>query len=144
MTANDHNNLLGIFFLIKAGLAALVGVFMMLIYAGVGVAMLGMGTRDEDQIVGGVMFVVGLLVGLCVLALAAFFFFTGVKLRRRAAIGRTLGIVASILALLNFPLGTALGIYGLWFLLGDLGRSLYDGGGQGPGFQAPPPPSSWQ
>ena len=144
MTAKDHNNLLGIFFLIQAGLAALAGIFLTLIYGGVGVAMMGAGTRDEDQMVGGIMFAVGLVVGVLVLALAAFYLFTGLKVRKQAGIGRTLGIVASVLALFSFPLGTALGVYGLWFFLGDLGRALYSGVQGGPSYTVPPPPSSWQ
>ena len=142
MTARDHNNLLGIFFLIQGGLTALIGVIMTLVYGVVGVAMMGAGTRDEDRMVGGIMFVVGLVVGIVLLCIAALVIFTGVKVRRQAPIGRTLGIVMSILSLLSFPLGTALGIYGLWFLFGDMGRELY-GGPAGTGYSAPPP-NSWQ
>lgn len=144
MTARDHNNLLGIFFLIKGGLILLVGILMTLIYAGVGVAMFGTARREEEQIAGGIMFVAGVFIGLIIIAVAAFVLFTGLKIRKQAPIGRTLGIIASVLTLFNFPIGTALGVYGLWFLLGDLGRGLYSGVSPGPGYSAPPPPNSWQ
>lgn len=143
MTAREHNNLLGIFFLIQGGLTAMIGVIMTLIYGGVGVAMMGVGTKDEDRMIGGIMFAVGLVVGIVLLGIAAAVIYTGVKVRRQAPIGRTLGIVMSILSLLSFPLGTALGIYGLWFFFGDMGRALY-GGSSGPGYTGPPPPNSWQ
>jgi hypothetical protein len=142
MTARDHNNLLGIFFLILGGMAALGGIFMTLIYGGIGIALIGAGTRSDDQIAGGVMFVVGIIIGLVILAIAALYLFTGFKIRKQASIGRTLGIVASILSLFSFPLGTALGIYGLWFFLGDLGRGLYSSTGQATYSQ--PPPNSWR
>lgn len=41
----------------------------------------------------------------------------GYLLRRRAPQARIPAIVLSALALLSFPIGTALGIYGLWTLL---------------------------
>ena len=42
--------------------------------------------------------------------------FTGLSLMNRKPWGRTLAIVAGILALLKFPLGTALGIFTLWVM----------------------------
>jgi hypothetical protein len=44
---------------------------------------------------------------------------------------RILGIVVGILALLRFPLGTALGIYTLWVLLPESSRSEYERLSQG-------------
>ena len=41
---------------------------------------------------------------------------TGVALLQRKTWGRTLAIIAAVLALLTFPVGTALGIYTLWVL----------------------------
>ncbi len=41
---------------------------------------------------------------------------TGFALLTRQPWGRTLGIVAAVLTLLDFPVGTALGIYTLWVL----------------------------
>lgn len=47
---------------------------------------------------------------------AALAFLTGFSLLSRRPWGRTLAIIAAILALFKFPLGTALGIYTLWVL----------------------------
>ena len=52
-------------------------------------------------------------ISLVALALALF---TGWSLLNRKPWGRTLAIVAGILALFKFPVGTALGIYTLWVL----------------------------
>ena len=43
----------------------------------------------------------------------------GLQLRRHDTRSRTSAIVLCVLALLSFPLGTALGAYGLWALLGS-------------------------
>lgn len=51
------------------------------------------------------------------LGLAAAFALGGYALRRPLPWGRPAGIALSVVALLSFPLGTALGIYGLWALL---------------------------
>jgi len=51
--------------------------------------------------------------------------FTGLKIRKMSPTGRILGIVLSILSLFSFPLGTALGIYGLWALLSREGEMLF-------------------
>jgi len=47
---------------------------------------------------------------------AALAFLTGYSLLSRQPWGRTLAVVAAILALFKFPLGTVLGIYTLWVL----------------------------
>ena len=145
MTARDHNNLFGIFVLIQGGIALLIGLAFVVIYGILGATMFGTAHRQEDQMMGGIFLVVGLIVGVVCILISAFFFFTGMKIRKQASIGRALGIVVSILSLFSFPLGTALGIYGLWFLLGDLGKALYSGQPSYSGVRnAPPPPSSWQ
>jgi hypothetical protein len=52
---------------------------------------------------------------LTVLTVVAYFW-VGTQLRTHAARVRTAAIVLSILALLSFPVGTAIGAYGLWTL----------------------------
>lgn len=99
MTAKEHNNLLGIFLLIQGGLTLLGGGAMVLIYGGVGLAMLGTSRRDEEQIVGGIMFAVGLILGIGFLVFATLYLVTGMKIRKQQPIGRTLGIVLSCLSL---------------------------------------------
>ena len=144
MTAKEHNNLLGIFILVQGGLTVLTGLILLFIYGGMGIALVGAGRDDEARMVGGIMMVAGFVIGALIIIFSALYFFTGVKIRKVQPIGRTLGIVVSILSLFSFPIGTALGVYGLWFLLGDLGKGLYLGGGQAAGFSTAPPPNSWQ
>lgn len=57
------------------------------------------------------------LIGLFFLVGAALGFIAGWGLLERQPWARTLAIVLGILALLDFPFGTALGIYTLWVLL---------------------------
>lgn len=142
MTARDHNKLLGIFFLINGGLSVFGAVLAAVIYVGMGTFMFTSAPKADAQFVGGIFMVVGVIVAVIIGIFSIFYLFAGWKIYKEAPSGRTLGIVASILCVMNFPLGTALGIYGLWFLFGDMGKAFYEGGafGQSP----PPPPNSWQ
>ena len=131
--------------MIKGGLLIFVGLLMGIIYAGVGAFIMGTGHRNEEQFAGGAMMIFGIFIGLIIGAIGIFDLFTGMKVRKGAAIGRILGIIVSIMSLFSFPLGTALGIYGLWFFFGDMGKALYLGGSEAPAsYNPPPPPNSWQ
>lgn len=143
MTAKDHNKLLGIFFTIHGGMQLIGGVLAALIYGGMGAFVLSTSRRSEEQMVGGIFLLIAILVGLLILVFAGFYLLTGFKLMKEQRIGRILGIIASCLALLGFPLGTALGIYGLWFFFGELGNNFYSDA-YGASAYPPPPPNSWQ
>ena len=147
MTAKEHNKLVGIFLMAHGGLQAFAIVIIGLIYGGVGIAMLLGGRKNEEQVVG-IVFIVMIVV----LAIVRLLFILpqllgGYKLFKEKANARTWGIVGSILSILSFPLGTAAGVYGLWFLFGDAGKNFYLGGAPLGSFnapQTPPPPNSWQ
>ena len=64
----------------------------------------------------------------------------GIFLLKRKKSAKILGVIAAIIATMNFPFGTALCVYTLWFLFGEQGRALYDT----PVSQTPPPPPVWQ
>lgn len=146
MTAKEHNKILSILFFVQGGLQLFGGVILAVIYGGVGAMMLSTARRDDEQMMGGIFIVVAIVVGVIVLAFAAFDIFAASKLLKERSIGRILGIIASCLSLMSFPLGTALGIYGLWFLFGDLGKNFYEGidSSGNRSYTPPPPPNSWQ
>ncbi|MEO6655623.1 MAG: hypothetical protein ABIO36_06030 [Pyrinomonadaceae bacterium] len=72
----------------------------------------------------------------------------GYGLRKDKPWARTWAIIASIMACMSFPFGTAIGVFGLVFLFSEAGKQYFDsaayraqlGGGQ----IAEPPPNSWQ
>jgi len=66
------------------------------------------------------------VIGFFVLIKAACGFFAGWGLLQRAPCARMLTIVLSFIALFNIPLGTALGIYGLWVLLPAQSEKEYE------------------
>lgn len=143
MTPKDHNRLVGIFLMIHGGLQSLVMVLLALIYGGIGLGLILGGDHGEDMSVG-IAFIVVIAI---IFVIAAVFFLPqiigGWKLYKERPDGRTWGVIGSILACISFPLGTAAGVYGLWFLFGNEGKQFYLGGQ--PQFQQiAPKPGGWQ
>jgi hypothetical protein len=105
-----------------------------------------LGMHDDGQFIGGLLIAIGIVTAVIVFLFAALDFYAGFKIGKVQKIGRTLGIVLGILSLFSFPVGTALGVYAIWFFFGDLGKALYniDGAGSGHQYSPPPPPNSWQ
>jgi hypothetical protein len=151
MTATDHNKILSILFFVKGGMLTLVALILAGAYgifgAIFGAAMISAGKGDEKlagAAVGGAFVVFAVLIGLFILMFAGLYFMAGWKLHKHRHSAKIWVTIASCLALLNFPLGTALGVYALWFVYGDMGKALYEGGPQGGYVQPPPPPHGWQ
>src|SRR5262249_52981632 len=143
----DHNKILSILFFVKGGMLSVAAIIIVLVYglfgAIFGTAMVSAGKGDEKLVgagVAGFMIVFAIALGLFILCFAGLYLMTGWKLHKMKPSAKVWVTIASCLALLNFPLGTALGIYGLWFVFGDAGKSFYDGTGPGTATPAPPPP----
>ena len=153
MTAKDHNKLVGIFLMVHGGIQAFAIILIGLIYGGIGAA-IAVGGKNQEKPIGlifiamvaviaviGSLFIIPQLVG-------------GWKMLKEKANAKTWGTVASIIAVLSFPLGTAVGVYGMWFLFGEEGKRFYLGEGnqnyingfnQQNQYQNPPqPPHVWK
>ena len=146
MTAKEHNKMVGIFLMAHGGLQAAVMVLMCIIYGIIGSAMLVGGSRGEEQMVGAVFIGVILLIFAISLLFVMPQIIGGYKLFKERDGARNWGIVGSSLSVLSFPLGTAVGVYGLWFLFGEDGKRFYLGGARHQMIEPPqaPPPNSWQ
>jgi hypothetical protein len=127
MTGADHNKILAIGFAAFAAIFFLTFLLLTLVSIGVFVALgitFANETGDPNQagigILGAIFTVIfyGVLGLICVLppALASW------KMLKRKPRARFWGIIASIVLLPIIPLGTALGIYGLWFFFSGQGR----------------------
>ncbi|MFV0390233.1 MAG: hypothetical protein ACK5NT_15940 [Pyrinomonadaceae bacterium] len=131
MTAQDHGKMLSIFFYIHAAFSVFGGVMVLIMYGFISVFFAAVPGNDRGALIAsGVFLVLGIVIAVLLIALSAFYFITARRVGKFEHSGRILGIVASCLCLLSFPLGTALGIYGLWFLSSAEGRTLYDSGAQ--------------
>jgi hypothetical protein len=144
MTAKEHNKLVGTFLLIHGGISALMMFFMVLIYGVIGAGIAAGAQRQEEQIIGGIFILLVVVISGFSTLLIVPQLIGGWKLLKERGNARTWGIIGSILALLSVPLGTAAGVYGLWFLFGEEGKRFYLGGQNAPPASFPPPPQSWQ
>jgi len=121
--------------MIMGGLTALVGLGVLLLFGGAaGFIAAGMHESagvDPDH--GALAAPIAMVIGLCIagflLLLSAPAIIGGWGLIKGKSWSRVLMIVISALHLLSFPIGTALGIYGLWVLLNEQSRQFLDGGG---------------
>ena len=128
MTDADHNKILAIGFAAFAAILFLTFLLLALVSVGVFVA-LGLTFANEtgnpNQAGAGILaaiFTVIFYGGLglvCVIPLAL----ASWKMFKRRPGARLWGIIAAIVLLPIIPLGTALGVYGLWFFFSAQGRT---------------------
>lgn len=120
-----HVKVLGVIYIVLGGLGILAALAVLLIFGGI--AGLAGGAPDPDAriavpILGGL----GGFIFLLVLVLSLPAVIAGVGLLQFRPWGRILGIIMSALSLLNVPIGTAIGIYGLWALLNRETERLFE------------------
>lgn len=158
MTAKEHNRLVGIFLMAHGGMQAILLAIVSFVYGLMAVAALS-GGRGQQRFVGLFFVVMLALMLIFSVVFAGSQILGGYKLFKERPNARIWGIIGSIVSCLSFPLGTAAGVYGLWFLFGDMGKQMYmkkdmlhnmfqpqqyvDEGVQ-PQYHKPPPPNSWQ
>lgn len=122
----SHVKLLAILHIVFACLAILVGVGLFVLFGGLA-AFVATQEQGSDAFAGmAVLGAIGtfLLVLLLVLSLPGLI--AGIGLLYLKPWARILALVVSALDLLNFPFGTALGIYGLWVLVNPESERLFN------------------
>lgn len=51
------------------------------------------------------------------LVFATFYLLAGINMLNNKPSAKTFGVIASLISLFGFPIGTAVGIYGMWYFL---------------------------
>ena len=90
------------------------------------VVLFATGWAIDNSSVTYILTISGIVVGSCMTILSLPGILAGVGILKRKAWGRVLGIIISILGLLNFPLGTLIGIYGLFVLFQDRAGAYFE------------------
>lgn len=130
----DHVKILGVLNIVMGCLGALAGVFVLIVFGGLaGLAGVSAGPWSNDDsglVAAPILAVVGVGIAVFVLLLALPCIIGGWGLLKFKPWARVLMIVVSVFHLFHIPIGTALGVYGLWVLLHEETRRLFESGGQ--------------
>lgn len=131
MTAQDHNKTIGILFLIFGGCTALllVPIFLQIVAALNNAERASVDAApavlQNQQNAIALLFVLIVVLGITILIAAAIEVAAGWAILKQKPWAQTAAVLAAIVSLINFPIGTLLGVYALWFLFGGGGKQFY-------------------
>jgi hypothetical protein len=117
----EHLKVLGWLYAASGAVVLLVAVVLGTLF---GVAGVAAGGAEGGALIGGI----GLAFAVFIAALGIPSLICGWGLLNYKPWARVLGIILSALQLANFPIGTAIGGYGLWVLLNDEARRMLEAG----------------
>jgi hypothetical protein len=120
-----HVKVLGILHIVFGCLGILFGIGMLALFGGIA-TMIGMNADPDAAVAIPILGAVGGIIAVFALLLSVPGIIAGIGLLSFKPWARILGIVISILNLINFPLGTALGFYGIWVLFSRDGTALFE------------------
>lgn len=126
MTAKDHNKIIGILHLVEGGLQIFGAIFVAVFLFGFGFYLKTGNNIENAEWVGNFLFIIAIVLASLSFILAFVNLMAGWKMLKEQPNARIWGIVASIICLFNIPLGTLIGVYGLWFLFGIEGKQIYE------------------
>jgi hypothetical protein len=115
MTAKEHNKIIGILHLAEGGLQIFGAILTAAFIFGAGFYLQG---NKELEYYGNLLFIIGIIFAPLSFLLAFVNLLAGWKILKHKPGARIWGIIASIICLINIPLGTIIGAYSLWFLFG--------------------------
>jgi hypothetical protein len=118
-----HIDLLATLWNLWGALGLLVGLSLLLLAAGAAVPLVELGGRAA--VAAGVAAALFASTGIVALVWGGAHVWAGRLVRRRSPLGRLISLALAVVNLLVLPFGTALGIYALWVLLTEEGRSPF-------------------
>jgi hypothetical protein len=113
----DHVRIVAILHIVFGALGVLAGLLILGLLGGIGSVVAAFGQSPDAEIAAPILTLIGGFVCVLLLVLSVPGIVGGAGLLKYQPWARILMIVISALDLLNFPFGTALGVYGLWVLL---------------------------
>ncbi len=154
MTGREQARLLGLFFWIFTGIQiGFIVLFGLIYFVFMGAILTSIPHKPNQpgpEIILPILLVVMVIIGAMVALFSIPKVVAGYGLRKEKNWGRIWAIIACIMACMSFPLGTAMGVWGLIFLFGDEGKRYFESPDYGrlPSMAGqsitPPPPNSWK
>jgi hypothetical protein len=121
-----HAKVLGILNIVTGVLGLCTALFLMVVFGGVA-GLVGADGDPDAAIVVPIIGITGAVLVLFMIVTSLPALIIGYGLYQLQPWSRIAGIVLSIVSLIWFPLGTALGVYGLWVLFSADGQRLFEG-----------------
>ena len=123
-----HIRVLAVLQIVYASIGLLVSLLLLMLFGGAA-AIVGFAAPPSDSIIAiPIIAIVATLAAGFFLVLSLPRLIAGIGLLYQRSWARTLTIVVSAIGLLDFPVGTALGIYGLWVMSTAESAALFDPG----------------
>lgn len=121
-----HVKVLGVLHLALGAIGMFGAILLMLIFGGAA-GIIGAAADNADAAVAiPIIGLAGSALVFLLLLLSIPGLIVGVGLLKFRSWARIVGIILSVLSLINFPLGTVIGIYGLWVLLNNETQRLFE------------------
>jgi hypothetical protein len=124
----DHVKILGVLHIVMGALGALTALGFLVVFGGIA-SMIGLSAAtggDPDAAVAApILGTIGVAISFFILLLSVPGIVTGWGLMKFKPWARLLGMIISALQLFAVPIGTAIGVYGLWVLLNNQTEALF-------------------
>ncbi len=120
-----HVKALGVLHIVLGAFGIIAAASMPLLFDGIAAIVDSAAPRGDADIAVPFLGVVGRLIAVLVLVLSVLGIIVGIGLYGLRPWSRIPGIVLSALDILNVPIGTAVGVYGLWVLLHNQTAPLF-------------------
>jgi hypothetical protein len=127
---NSHVRALAIVQIVYASLGLLLGLVVGMLFGGIAAVVGVSAPVDESLVAVPILAVIGGIGASIIIMLSLPRLIAGIGLLRFRPWGRILTLVVSVLGIIDFPVGTALGIYAFWVLLHRDTVPLFDGSAQ--------------
>ena len=150
MTSEEKSRLLGLFFWLFTALNVVILVGVAIFFSVFFGAILANSPRKANDPPPEFFFAFFTVIFFVILITTVLFsvpkIVAGYGLRTRKPWARTWAIVASVMACMSFPIGTAIGVFGLVFLFSDEGKKYFDDISYGRliSGSTDPAPGNWQ
>lgn len=124
----QHVTVLGILYIVL-GAIGMIGAFIVLLVFGGAAGVVGAVAQEEPDagIAVPILIVVGVVFCLFLVILSVPGIIAGIGLIKFRPWARIFALILSVLNLLHIPLGTAVGVYGLWVLLSSETEAIFRG-----------------
>jgi hypothetical protein len=122
----SHIRLLAVLQIAFGIIGILVALFVLVLFGGIAALVGFTDPTDGKEIAIPILGAIGAISFLAITVLSLPLLIAGIGLWKEQQWGRILSLVLAALNLLNFPFGTALGIYAFWVLLSAEGAAMFE------------------